>query len=67
LILDDYKARKVAEHLNLSFTGTIGVIIRAKLENIIPSIRPFLEKIKATDFRISDEIALQAYKQAKEI
>lgn len=67
LILDDYKARKVAENLGLNFTGTIGIIIKAKLENIIPSIKPFLEKIKQTNFRISAEIELQAYKEAREI
>ncbi|GEP52823.1 DUF3368 domain-containing protein [Flavobacterium noncentrifugens] len=67
LILDDYKARKVAENLGLNFTGTIGIIIKAKLENIIPSIKPILDKIKQTNFRISAEIELQAYKEAKEI
>ena len=67
LILDDYKARKVAENLRLNFTGTIGIIIRAKLENIIPSIKPILDKIKQTNFRISADIELQAYKEAQEI
>ncbi len=67
LILDDYKARKVAENLGLNFTGTIGIIIKAKLEKIIPSIKPLLEKIKQTNFRLSAEIELQAYKEANEI
>ena len=67
LILDDYKARKVAENLGLSFTGTIGIIIKAKLQNIIPSIKPIIEKIKQTNFRISAEIELQAYQEANEI
>ncbi len=66
LILDDYKARKIAEKLRLNFTGTIGVIIKAKLEGIIPSIKPILEKIKHTDFRLSPEIELLALKEAKE-
>lgn len=66
LILDDFKARKIARNLGLTFTGTIGVIIKAKLNGIIPSIKPFIEKIKDTDFRISAEIELQALKEAKE-
>ena len=65
-ILDDYKARKVAERLGLTFTGTIGVIIKAKLSGIIPSIKPILEKIKQTDFRLSAEIELFALKVANE-
>src|ERR1035437_1346548 len=35
LILDDYKARRMAEQLHLSYTGTIGVIIKAKLLGLI--------------------------------
>jgi len=66
IILDDYKARKIASQLGLIFTGTIGVIIKAKLNGIIPSIRPLLEKIKQTDFRLSTEIELQALKEANE-
>jgi predicted nucleic acid-binding protein len=66
IILDDYKARKIAEQLGLAYTGTIGVIIKAKLNGIIPSIKPLLEKIKRTDFRLSAEIELIALKEAGE-
>ena len=66
LILDDNKARKIASQLNLSYTGTFGVIIKAKLQGIIPSVIPYLDRIKQTDFRISDEIAKQILKEAKE-
>lgn len=66
LILDDYKARRIAEQLGIPFTGTIGVIIRAKLMGIIPSIKPLLEKIQQTDFRLTSEIVNQAIKEAKE-
>ncbi len=38
IILDDYKARKIAERLGITITGTIGVIVKAKLSGIIPSI-----------------------------
>ena len=67
VILDDFKARKMAQHLGLTYTGTIGVIIKAKPNGIIPSIKPYLEKIKATNFRISPEIELLAYKESKEL
>jgi predicted nucleic acid-binding protein len=67
VILDDYKARKIAQKLGLAFTGTIGVIIKAKLIGTIPSIKPLIEKIKETDFRLSSEVELQALKEAKEL
>jgi predicted nucleic acid-binding protein len=66
LIIDDYKARKLAHNLKLRHTGTIGVIIAAKQKGIINNIKPILEKIKATNFRISVELELQALIQAKE-
>ncbi len=66
VILDDYKARKIAERLGVTLTGTIGVIIKAKLNGTIPSVKPIIEKIKQTDFRLSAEIEIQALKEADE-
>jgi len=66
VILDDYKARKIAEQLGIKYTGTLGIIIKAKLNGIIPSIKPYLQKIKETNFRLSAEIENQALKQAGE-
>ncbi|MCX6274761.1 MAG: DUF3368 domain-containing protein [Bacteroidetes bacterium] len=48
-------------------TGTLGVIIKAKLNGIIPSVKPYLEKIRNTDFRISKEIENFALKESGEI
>lgn len=66
VILDDYKARKIAERLGITYTGTIGVIIKAKLIGIIPSIKPLLQKIKQTNFRLSADIEFQAIQEANE-
>ena len=66
LVLDDFKARRIAHNLGLSYTGTIGIIIRAKLNGVIPSIKPILEKIKETNFRITIDIEMQALKESGE-
>jgi len=66
LILDDQKARKLATQLELTYTGTLGIIIAAKKKQIIPSIKPFIEKIKQTNFHISTELELQALKESGE-
>jgi hypothetical protein len=66
MILDDYKARKIAERLGITLTGTIGVIIKANLKGMIQSVKPLLEKIKQTDCRLSAEIEAQALKEANE-
>jgi len=66
IILDDLKARKFAESLGLSITGTLGIIAKAKIEGIIPSIIPLIEKIKSTNFRLSSTVIKIALKDAGE-
>ncbi|HRE64389.1 MAG TPA: DUF3368 domain-containing protein [Ferruginibacter sp.] len=66
LIIDDLKGRKLAHQLGLTIIGTIGVIVDAKLAGIIPSVRPILSKIKATNFRITEQLELLILKRAKE-
>ena len=66
LILDDWKARKWAERLGLSVTGTLGVIIKARNTGLIASIKPYLYKIRDTNFRISEELEQIALKEANE-
>lgn len=66
VILDDYKARKIADKLGLIYTGTVGVIIKAKLKGIIPSIKPLMEKIKENGFHLTTEIEIIAFKEAQE-
>lgn len=56
LIMDDYKARKIAEQLNIKFTGTLGVIIKAKKEGKIGSIKAIIVKLKQTNFYITEEL-----------
>jgi predicted nucleic acid-binding protein len=53
LILDDNKGRKTAERLNLQYTGTLGIILKAKNTGIITSIKPIVMKIQQTNFRFS--------------
>ncbi|RYY35296.1 MAG: DUF3368 domain-containing protein [Sphingobacteriaceae bacterium] len=66
IILDDNKARKVARQLNLVITGTIGILVKAKLQGIIPSVRTIFDKVKQTNFRITEEIEKAALKEAGE-
>jgi len=53
LVLDDKKARKIAAELGLKFTGTLGVLMRAKREGALGELRPLLEEIEKRGFRIS--------------
>jgi len=56
LILDDLKARKLAKQLGMKITGTLGVINKAKELGIIEKVKPLVDQLKETDFRISENV-----------
>jgi len=56
LLLDDLKARKLAKRLNLKITGTLGIIHKAKQLSVISKVKPLIDKMLLTDFRVADVI-----------
>jgi predicted nucleic acid-binding protein len=60
LILDDKKARRVAQQLNLKVIGTVGMLLRAKRQGIITEVKPFISALIQADFRISQRIIQKA-------
>jgi predicted nucleic acid-binding protein len=66
LIVDDFKARKLAASLGIDIIGSIGILVKAKNEGVIVSVKPFFERIRNTDFRISDDLESAALKEAGE-
>ena len=66
LLLDDYEARRVARSFGLKVTGTIGILLRAKYEGIIGSLKEEIERLMKTGFWISVELYERILKEAKE-
>ena len=66
LIVDDLKGRKLAARMELNFMGTLGLLLKAKEHNVIPYIKPYIDKIQTTDFRISASIVNYVLEQAGE-
>ena len=66
LIIDDNAAKKFAKFLGFTVTGTLGILLKAKSEKIIPKIRPILEKMLEENFYISEKIINLVLKTAKE-
>lgn len=56
LMIDDLKGRKLATRMALRFMGTLGLLVKAKEYGVIPAIKPYVEKIQATDFRVSPSL-----------
>jgi len=66
-VLDDRAARKCSELFNIKVYGTISIIIKAKINGLIPEVKPLLLKLQSNGFRISEDIILTALKISDEI
>ena len=66
LIVDDLKARKLAAELNIKYTGSLGIIADAKFTGHIKLIKPILEKIRKTNFRLTPELEKEILSKAGE-
>ena len=56
ILLDDYEAREVSRNYELTITGVIGILIRAKEEGKIGSLKEEVEKLKETGFWIRGDL-----------
>jgi predicted nucleic acid-binding protein len=54
-LLDDALARRVAEILNVRFTGTLGLLLDAKKAKLVTSLRPLLDQLQVLRFRLSPQ------------
>jgi predicted nucleic acid-binding protein len=54
LVLDDKLARSIADLHDLSYTGTLGVLIKAKQAGIITEVSPILTILKDKGMWIND-------------
>lgn len=66
LILDDLRGRRMAKRLSLRFSGTFGLLLKAKQLGAIDSVKPFIDRIRQTDFRFTEELLSQTMKAAGE-
>lgn len=66
VILDEKLGRFYAEALKLTFTGTLGVLLRAKVEGRISRIGPVLEQLDRLKFRLSAKTRAAVLKLAGE-
>lgn len=66
IILDDRKAREVAQRLGVPVTGTVGLLVKAKQVGVIAAVCPLLDALDANHFRISDALRAEALTLAGE-
>ncbi len=66
ILVDDLKARKLAQKLNLKITGALGIIYKAKQEKVIDKVKPIIDKLLQTNFRISTKMINEILKLSNE-
>jgi len=66
VIVDDGLARYYAKQLNIKFTGTLGILLKAKQLGNLTIIAPILDELDALGFRIDASTRMAVLKLAGE-
>lgn len=67
VILDDALARRFAQRLRLSLTGTLGLLLKAKQSGRIEQVAPFLNRLEALRFRLDASTRADVLEMAGEL
>ena len=66
LILDDQLGRQIARLNNLTYTGTVGLLIKAKREGFLPAIAPVLDELQRTNIWLDKALIQLVLAEANE-
>ncbi|MGA1825824.1 MAG: DUF3368 domain-containing protein [bacterium] len=56
ILLDDSRARRIAERLNIKQIGTVGLLLRAKRKGLIDKLRPHLDLLQESNIYIRQKL-----------
>ena len=66
-MVDDKKGRKIARLNEIKIIGSLGVLLLAKNENLIPEIKPLIIQMKQSEIYLAEDIVDYALQVAKEV
>ena len=66
LILDDTLGRRIASLNKLTFTGTVGVVIKAKQAGLVPTVRPIVMALRQSGLWLGNDLIRPVLRQAGE-
>ncbi len=66
VIIDERLGRQHARRLGLPLTGSIGILLRAKEEGLVPAVRPILETLRDGGIYLGAELVAKALRLAGE-
>ena len=65
-IIDEVAGRSIAKKLGRNIIGMVGVLLEAKKQGHITSVKPYLDKLRNTGFRMSAELYQMALNASQE-
>lgn len=66
VVIDDQNAKKHAKYLGLPVTGTLGILIKAKQQGIIPELKPLLDTMVQKNIYMKDSLIKMCLEQVGE-
>ncbi len=67
ILIDERRARKIAEEWNLRYTGILGILIEAKNQGMISAVKPLLDSlIKEAGFWIASSLYKRVLQEVSE-
>jgi len=66
LLLDDLPARRLASSLGLEIIGTLGLLLWAKEQGLLPAVRPWVDTLLREGFYISERLLAEVLSTAGE-
>jgi uncharacterized protein len=68
ILLDEREARKIAQSFGLQVIGTLGILLLAKNQQIVPQVKPLLDAmIDTAQYWVSVTLYQQVLRQAEEV
>lgn len=66
LILDDALGRRIARLNGLALTGTLGILVKAKEQGLLPKVSPVIEELRQTTIYLSPFLIDKVLEEAGE-
>jgi predicted nucleic acid-binding protein len=67
VLIDEAIARRKTRLIGLDMTGTLGVLLMAKEAGLIAAVKPLLDALRQTDFRMGSRVYHQILVKAGEV
>lgn len=64
--IDERRGRRLAAERGIPHTGTVGILIAAKRQGLIPLVKPLLDQLAANGIRLSSRLYEEACRLAEE-